>query len=460
MATVAVHPPRTPVTKGSFGRAKNTIPNMCKMPGPPAPFVPAPLPNIGMSNMSPQGYSTTVKIEGNAVAIRGATFGSFGDIASKPLGGGIVSMNTHGPTKFVGPGSLTVKIQGKNVQLLGDPMLNNCGPAGSPANSATLKGVDQLDKAVSGDPCEALKVKFSLVLDGHDENRTNENKKAGHQSHHIFQNAILGHIVDKGLALTIMLQNSKGNTEHCDVNGEQRARNARKKPGSTGTGPSKNFGELKKNSRDDLAKGLARREDAAGNKMTPEEAETAADCIIIEAEEVAKDLAKRKGVKLNDDTPLDPLPGCFAAGTPVRLQNGELRPVESLRRGDWIATPSGGAELTRVEACHHPLVALAIGETTLVVAVNHRFFDAAGQLVRAGELRAGDRVQSRAGLRVIERARVLAAPRTIYLLGVSGKAACFLGASDILAELPDAGPPLEPWEPVVPFSPQEAACPS
>jgi hypothetical protein len=56
----------------------------------------------------------------------------------------MVSANTHGPTKFVGPGALDVKIEGKNVQLLSDPMLNNCGPSGNPPNSATLMGVMQM----------------------------------------------------------------------------------------------------------------------------------------------------------------------------------------------------------------------------------------------------------------------------------------------------------------------------
>src|SRR5690606_41112105 len=36
--------------------------------------------------------------------------------------------------------SNTTKIEGKNVQLLGDPMLNNCASTGSPANSATMLG--------------------------------------------------------------------------------------------------------------------------------------------------------------------------------------------------------------------------------------------------------------------------------------------------------------------------------
>jgi hypothetical protein len=143
MSKVSINAPKTPVTEGSSGVAMATMPNICKMPGPPAPFVPTPLPNIGKSGMSPKGYSKKVTIEGKKVAIAGASFGSMGDVASKGLGGGLVSMNCEGPTKFVGPGSLDVQIEGKNVQLLGDPMLNNCGPSGSPPNSATMTGVLQ-----------------------------------------------------------------------------------------------------------------------------------------------------------------------------------------------------------------------------------------------------------------------------------------------------------------------------
>jgi uncharacterized Zn-binding protein involved in type VI secretion len=85
--------------------------------------------------MSPKDYSTTVTIEGSAVAIRGATFESIGDVASKGTGGGLISANTQGPAKFVTPGSMTVKIEGKAVHLLGESMLNNCGPGGSPPNT-------------------------------------------------------------------------------------------------------------------------------------------------------------------------------------------------------------------------------------------------------------------------------------------------------------------------------------
>lgn len=141
--SVGVNPPKTPVTTGSNGIATATLPNMCKMPGPPAPFVPTPLPNIGKSGDTPKDYTKTVKVEGNPVAIKGASFCSIGDMASKGTGGGMVSANTHGPCKFIGPGSMDVKFEGKNVQLLSDPMTNNGGGSGSPANSATMVGLVQ-----------------------------------------------------------------------------------------------------------------------------------------------------------------------------------------------------------------------------------------------------------------------------------------------------------------------------
>ena len=74
--------------------------------------------------MSPKGYTKKVKVKGKPVAIRGATFKSMGDVASKGTGGGLISANTHGPTKFISPGSLNVKFEGKNVHLLGDMALS------------------------------------------------------------------------------------------------------------------------------------------------------------------------------------------------------------------------------------------------------------------------------------------------------------------------------------------------
>jgi hypothetical protein len=118
-----------------------TLPNVCKMP-PVA--VPLPQPNIGMSMLMPQGYSTTVKIECMPVAVQGASCGSVGDIASLPFGGGIVSNIAHGLTKFIGPGAISVRIEGRSVHVLGDPTLNNCAFSGAPPNAGTLPGILQV----------------------------------------------------------------------------------------------------------------------------------------------------------------------------------------------------------------------------------------------------------------------------------------------------------------------------
>ncbi|HYO53837.1 hypothetical protein [Archangium sp.] len=41
---------------------------------------------------------------------------------------------------------MDVKVEGKNVQLLGDPMLNNCGPSGSPAKHESKGELKETDK--------------------------------------------------------------------------------------------------------------------------------------------------------------------------------------------------------------------------------------------------------------------------------------------------------------------------
>jgi hypothetical protein len=145
--TIGVNPPRTPVTKGSNGVAAATLPNVCKMPGPPAPFVPTPLPNIAKSGDNLAECTTKVTFEGKAVAIKGSTFKSMGDVASKGTGGGLVSATTHDVAKFTAPGSMDVKAEGKNIQLLGDATTNdNSNPPNSGtvalAQATTVKGME------------------------------------------------------------------------------------------------------------------------------------------------------------------------------------------------------------------------------------------------------------------------------------------------------------------------------
>jgi hypothetical protein len=157
MGKITINGFTTPVTEGSNGIAAATVPNVCKMPGPPAPFVPTPLPNIGRSGDSPEGYSVYVTFEGHRVAIGNASFGSIGDIASKATGGGIVSGVAQGRTVFLSPGATNVFVEGKPVHILGDAMLNNCAPGGGPANAATMAGVLQAPAVLDMTRAEALK---------------------------------------------------------------------------------------------------------------------------------------------------------------------------------------------------------------------------------------------------------------------------------------------------------------
>ena len=92
---VFVNPPKTPVTEGSRDLAAATLPNVCKMPGPPAPFVPTPLPNIGKSGDKLQKCTTKVSFEGKKVAVKGSYYMSMGDIASKGTGGGLQRLDAR-----------------------------------------------------------------------------------------------------------------------------------------------------------------------------------------------------------------------------------------------------------------------------------------------------------------------------------------------------------------------------
>ncbi len=159
MPSVSVNPPKTPVTAGSGDMAPSTLPNVCKMPGPPAPFVPTPLPNIGKSSDNLADCTMKVLFEGKKVAIKGSYYLSklSGDMASKSTGGGIFSATTEGKTGFAAPGSMNVKAEGKNIQLLSDAMFNN---GSNPYNAGTVPGNQQspalsgVEKMIADELCE------------------------------------------------------------------------------------------------------------------------------------------------------------------------------------------------------------------------------------------------------------------------------------------------------------------
>lgn len=97
------------------------MPDVRKTPAPGGP-VPIPYPNVAKA-ADIVGGPTTVQIEGNMPAVKGAQYAvSTGDEAGSA--GGVVSGTVKGPAEFM-MYSFDVKIEGKNVCRLGDPLFHN-----------------------------------------------------------------------------------------------------------------------------------------------------------------------------------------------------------------------------------------------------------------------------------------------------------------------------------------------
>ena len=107
--------------KGSNGMSI-AFPDVCKTPAPPAPFVPIPYPNIGRSADTTDG-PTDVTTDGKMPMVKGAKYSkSMGDEPGT-IGGMLSSVNRN-ECEFL-MYSFDVKIEGKNVCRLGDPLWHN-----------------------------------------------------------------------------------------------------------------------------------------------------------------------------------------------------------------------------------------------------------------------------------------------------------------------------------------------
>ncbi|MDH3593377.1 MAG: DUF4150 domain-containing protein [Rhodospirillales bacterium] len=133
------------------------MPDFCKTPAPPAPPIPVPYINVAQSSDTADG-STTVKMDGNPIMLKTSKFStSMGDEPGTLKG--VVSNTNMGIAKFVNY-SFDVKVEGKNVPRLGDPMTNN----GNAANTTTVaelqattgvSNIDMTDEQVKA-ICEAF----------------------------------------------------------------------------------------------------------------------------------------------------------------------------------------------------------------------------------------------------------------------------------------------------------------
>jgi len=99
------------------------FPDVCKTPGPPAPFIPIPYPNIAKSGDTAKG-TKKVKVDGKPVCVKDSNFSTSNGDEAGTAGGGVVSSKIKGKAEFVNF-SFDVKFEGKNVPRSFDLMLHN-----------------------------------------------------------------------------------------------------------------------------------------------------------------------------------------------------------------------------------------------------------------------------------------------------------------------------------------------
>ena len=111
------------------------FPDACKTPTPGGP-IPIPYPNIAMSTDTADG-STTVKVDGNPIMLKGSNYKtSTGDEAGSAMG--VVSSKTKGKAEPVNQ-SMDVKVDGKGVFRLTDPMTHNAGSSPNGGGTPTVQ---------------------------------------------------------------------------------------------------------------------------------------------------------------------------------------------------------------------------------------------------------------------------------------------------------------------------------
>ena len=108
------------------------FPDVCKVPAPPAPFVPAPFPNIAMSPQA-TGCSTKVKIDGQPAIMKGTKIPMSSGDEPGTLGG-MVSAVFKNSLEYK-MGSSKVKVEGKELcQLTSMTAQNGSNPNIPPGN--------------------------------------------------------------------------------------------------------------------------------------------------------------------------------------------------------------------------------------------------------------------------------------------------------------------------------------
>ncbi len=143
----------TVVHAGSNGIAMS-FPDVCKTPTPGGP-IPIPYPNIAQSSDTADG-SSTVKVDGNPIMLKSSNFRmSSGDEAGSAMG--VVSNKIKGKATPANA-SFDVKVDGKNVFRLSDPMQTNGGSACNALNAAIAQP-PLVTTGIEADECKRMNAK-------------------------------------------------------------------------------------------------------------------------------------------------------------------------------------------------------------------------------------------------------------------------------------------------------------
>lgn len=288
--------------------------------------------------------------------------------------------------------------------------------------------------------CNALKAKFGVKSGTHGTNPPETSK----QSHHIFQNAAMVNsngvrliTAYSGQAVMLFGGSSVPGSEHAIANALQ---SARTRAGTKIISPT--FGDLKRVAKADLAAAFREAQPARGG-MTNKEAEKLADCLVIEAEKALEEFRKKNGLKpakLGDANRTTTPRGCFAAGTPVWLDETQYAFVESLHEGAVVKAREGPRTVIRARDCVSSLIEINVGDSSVVLSPTHRVRLINGRYIFCDALRRGHKVDTLRGPRNILSTYRHDGTYPIFSFGVGERTECQVGLCGLWIEVPDSGP--------------------
>jgi hypothetical protein len=300
----------------------------------------------------------------------------------------------------------------------------------TPVNHGPLAVLNVLGVALPDEgTCKAVKAKYGIVSRPHDKGavggRTPGSAFFGLESHHILQNAAVKGLVTRGGGQAVLLQGTEGGL-HDQINAQQVARNC------PGPGP-KTFGELVKASRDDL-------NTAWEKSMGKEDAKTVSDCLTIEAvKQAQQDRKNEEKAALTPSDKVNPVAGCFRAGTRIGLESGAGIRAEDIVVGTVLW---GGLRVERTEACTASMVEVTTEAGSIALAGAHRVKLASGALVRADRVRAGQSLATVSGPAAVLAVRRRQGFEVAHTFGFASAASIPAGECGVWAAMPVLGPPV------------------